>query len=218
MLILITQERLAKLLKDEITCSVYREHAGRPEDPLGTSALAEFYAALRKTDETALQGQGCGPAFQLVWRPGGKDSTVLMAEQEGKEARLLSVEPDDKGTFRSGPDVSDVSPVFVCLSAKEVTAEARRILFWFGAGIPDFVHREPIRGTDRFGTGWELVDREGGPVRSYTKAASGRGAVNTIKGGSCPHKIGSEGKVWTEGCEYYPSVFGMKWRKVADVG
>ena len=47
---------------------------------------------------------------------------------------------------------------------------------------------------------------EGEAVRSY------RGEDCVLTGGRAPHKPGSTGKVWTsDGGEYYPSVFGLRW-------
>lgn len=48
--------------------------------------------------------------------------------------------------------------------------------------------------------------RKGETVRSY------RGEDCVLTGGRAPHKPESTGKVWTsDGGEYYPSVFGLRW-------
>lgn len=75
--------------------------------------------------------------------------------------------------------------------------------------------RKPITGTDWQGDYCELVDLDGEQVYLGDVVTDFRGTQEPIAGGFPPHKIESQGKVWTDnfGPQYYPSVFNLKWVK-----
>ena len=61
-----------------------------------------------------------------------------------------------------------------------------------------------------------LVHANGASVQVNETVKSFRGEDYIITGGASPHKPASTGRVWVtdahgNNCEYYPSVFGMKW-------
>jgi hypothetical protein len=56
-----------------------------------------------------------------------------------------------------------------------------------------------------------VLTKSGEPVTKGSDHKNFRGDLRTVRGGSAPHKAGSEGKVLTNVGELYPSVFGMKW-------
>ena len=61
-------------------------------------------------------------------------------------------------------------------------------------------------------TNWVLV-REGTheEVMVGDTITNFRGNATVLKGGRPPHKAGSTGRVFTEGAEYFPSVFDLAW-------
>jgi hypothetical protein len=71
--------------------------------------------------------------------------------------------------------------------------------------------------------GWTLYkENTVVPVLLKDNVVSFRGDKSVVLGGTPPHKPSSEGKVWVsetgesrEMREYYPSVFGLEWRKDA---
>ena len=60
---------------------------------------------------------------------------------------------------------------------------------------------------------WKLVDEQGNEVRPGDMAVTFRGEPMAITGGRPPHHAGSTGRVYTNGAEYYPGVFNLKWVK-----
>ena len=58
---------------------------------------------------------------------------------------------------------------------------------------------------------WKLVDEQGNEVRPGDTVVSFRGEPTVITGGRPPHHAGSTGRVYTQGAEYYPGVFNLKW-------
>ena len=61
--------------------------------------------------------------------------------------------------------------------------------------------------------GWTLMrqnTRE--PIYTDTVVYSHRNEAHTLTGGRPPHKLGSTGRVWTQGGgEYFPTVFDLIW-------
>lgn len=73
-----------------------------------------------------------------------------------------------------------------------------------------------------------LIDREGAHMRTGDCVTSFRGERYMLKGGRAPQHSGSTGKVWvvpvaqstvgdTMTQEYYPSVFGLSWKRDNDL-
>jgi hypothetical protein len=62
---------------------------------------------------------------------------------------------------------------------------------------------------------WKLYDKDGVEVIPRVKLYPDNvGYMDTIIGGTPPHKPSSTGRVFTgSGREYFPSVFNMTWRK-----
>lgn len=73
--------------------------------------------------------------------------------------------------------------------------------------------RNIIRAWDHAGIFCTLThDETGQPVALGDKLATSKGDIHTITGGTAPHKPGSTGRIYTEGAEYFPGVFGCTWR------
>jgi hypothetical protein len=61
---------------------------------------------------------------------------------------------------------------------------------------------------------WVLVHEETNEeVEAGASVTSFRGEPDVVKGGTPPHKPSSTGRVWVNGGEFFPSVFGLKWVK-----
>lgn len=65
--------------------------------------------------------------------------------------------------------------------------------------------------------GWTLVREDTfADVSLGETVETFRGEKVTLKGGRPPHKIGSTGRIYVDGHEYFPSVCGLKWVKCED--
>jgi hypothetical protein len=62
---------------------------------------------------------------------------------------------------------------------------------------------------------WQLQTMDGQPVTVGDRITDFRGRPAILEGGSYPHKLGSSGKVWARGAEYFPSVFNLIWVRYA---
>ena len=62
-------------------------------------------------------------------------------------------------------------------------------------------------------TTWTLVRQDTNlPVEPGDTVFDFRGEASILTGGRPPQHAGSTGRVWVDdGCEYYPSVFGLTW-------
>lgn len=61
---------------------------------------------------------------------------------------------------------------------------------------------------------WVLVHEDTNEeVNAGDSVTSFRGEPAVVKGGMPPHKPSSTGRVWVDGGEFFPSVFGLKWVK-----
>lgn len=58
-----------------------------------------------------------------------------------------------------------------------------------------------------------VLTHNGQPVNLGEILETSRGEQYRINGGRAPHKISSSGHVWTDGGEFYPSVFNCNWTR-----
>ena len=70
--------------------------------------------------------------------------------------------------------------------------------------------QQNITSTDYKGRACTLT-HEGRPVRAGEILETSKGDQYRITGGRAPHKPASSGKVWTDGGEFFPTVFNCNW-------
>lgn len=60
--------------------------------------------------------------------------------------------------------------------------------------------------------GWTLTDEAGNPIAIGQEVTDFRGDKATLKGGRSPAGAGKSGYVWTtDGAEFYPQIFKLRW-------